>query len=584
MKISAAVTSGPDWRAAAPALFLLLAAALGGLRELSGWAVFSALFIGYLLAFEKEFSFSLTLPLGLLLVWLAAGLYFSPEPLNSFWHFSKYLVFLLFFAFLRARGEEAGKYWIGAVAALGGLAAAFALFERALGAAPAGIIGSNQNYGAAFMAAALAGCAAVWSGKSARAALPYGAAAALLFAGILAANSRGAFLAAAASVLFLLYLNKSRWGVLSLAGALLLAAAMLPSEHLNELLKLRDPRSFARLSIWKTAFEAIAAQPVFGCGLGLFERVFEFFKFPFFDGVSWYGHSTLHAHSEPLNLAAEAGLPAAALLAWAWCSGVFAGKGAAPAGKLDLPLKIFAFALFAEAAVDVIFYSGAVQLCFFGTLGLLAPRAQASPERARAGRAALCLAALALAAALALRGGFERDSACAMAGAGPGPGAACLKRAIRFSPGDAKLRAAAVAGALNINGNPARAAALADDAAYLYPKDPFLAQAAAEACFAGGDMPAAKDRLSRAVALEPNFLSARLGLVQLLAREKDKGAAAAEFEKLEKSMKTMKESPPRSVTDYDRALLYLPPAAYGEIRKWKKILTGANTASVRKTR
>ncbi|OGS53570.1 MAG: hypothetical protein A3J79_07305 [Elusimicrobia bacterium RIFOXYB2_FULL_62_6] len=575
---STAEKRAQDLRAAAPAVFLLLAAALGGLRDLSGWAVFSALFAGYLLAFERNRSYSLTLPLGLLAAWLAAGLYFSPEPLNSFWHFSRYLLFMAFFAFARTRGEEAGKFWAGAVTALGCLAAAAALCERALGATPAGIIGANPNYGAAFMAAGLAGAAACLPGKSGKDRLAYGGIVLLLAAGILAANSRGAFLAAAAAVCFLLWLKKGLVPALSLAGALVLAAALLPAEQLGWFLKLRDPRSLERIGIWTSALGGITAQPVFGSGLGLFERVFELFKFPFYNGISYYGHSTLHAHSELLNLAAEAGLPAAALLAWAWVAGVLRGKGAG-AGPRDAALKAFAVALFAQAAVDIVFYSGAVQLCFFGTLGLLAPRAPAEEGAGnRRGRAWLYLFAAALAAGLLLKRGFERDSACASA---PGAaGEACLKKALRFSPGDAGLRKSALAAAL-ASGNFTRAAALADDLAFIYPKDPFLAEAAAEARYGGGDAAGARAGLIRALELEPDFLSARLGLAQLLAREKNGKAADAEFAKLDKAAQ---ERRPRPKTAYDSALLYLPQAAHDEMKKWKKRSTGGTTVSTRKPR
>ncbi|MBU2573767.1 MAG: O-antigen ligase family protein [Elusimicrobia bacterium] len=602
-------SSFPNWRAVVPALFLLLAAALGGLRDFTGWAVFSVLFTGYLVLFERDFSFSVTGPLALLGLWLALGLCFSPEPLNSFWHFSKYLVFLAFFAFTRSCGEEAGKFWAWAVFVLACLASLFVLFERALALSPAGLIGSNPNYSAAFMAAGLAGAAAACGGaKTPKARLVSGAALTLIAAGILAVNSRGAFLAALTAVFFLFWHKKARRPALYFTGALLLAAAVIPAEYLGWFLKLEDPRSLERLGIWTTAFEAIGRQPVFGFGLGLFEQVFEAFKFPFYNGISYYGHSTLHAHSELLNLSAEAGLPAAALFAWAWGAGVLGGsrtfseRAKVPGGESgpaekpqNLALKVFAFALFAEAAVDIIFYSGAVQLCFFGTLGLLARPSSIHPDCLAdnpsshpsslilhpSPRLALYLFVAALAAALFLRRGFEHNRLCAAADNSPAARAACLKKALRFSPGDAELRKAGIVAALLGSGNYARAAALADDAAFKYPKDPFLTEAAAEAYFGGGDAVLAKERLLKTLALEPNFLSARLGLAQMLAGEKNFKAAVGELEKIEQAVKERRPAPK---TAYDRALLYLPRAAYEELKTWKKKTTGGNTASTRKQR
>jgi len=321
-------TDKKNWRAAMPALFLLLAVALGGLRDFTGWAVFSVLFTGYLILFERDFSFSVTMPLALLGLWLGLGLFFSPEPLNSFWHFSKYLVFLAFFAFTRSCCEEARTFWSWAVFILAGLASLFVLLERSLGLGPVGFIGLNPNYSAAFMAAGLAGAAAAGVAKGPKtrpvpgadttrgargrlkSGIVQGGAIALIAAGILAVNSRGAFLAAVVSVFFLFRLKKAGRPALYFTGALLFAAAVIPAVHLSWFLKINDPRSLERLGIWKTAFEAIARHPLFGSGLGLFEQVFEAFKFPFYNGISYYGHSTLHAHSELLNLSAEAGLPA----------------------------------------------------------------------------------------------------------------------------------------------------------------------------------------------------------------------------------------------------------------------------------
>ena len=91
----------------------------------------------------------------------------------------------------------------------------------------------------------------------------------------------------------------------------------------------------------------------------------------------------------------------------------------------------------------------------------------------------------------------------------------------------------------------------------------------------------AKERLVKTLALEPDFLSARLGLAQILAGEGDLKAAAAELVKIEKALEARRPVPR---TAYDRALLYLPRAAYDEMQLWKKKAIGRNTALTRKTR
>ena len=73
-----------------PALFLLFAAVLGGLRSWEAMAMFEAAFFICLAFFDKEFSASGMGAWGLLALWLAAGLAFSPAH-NSIIGLSEFL-------------------------------------------------------------------------------------------------------------------------------------------------------------------------------------------------------------------------------------------------------------------------------------------------------------------------------------------------------------------------------------------------------------------------------------------------------------------------------------------------------------
>ena len=90
-----------------PALLLLLAAFLGGLRSWEAMAAFAAVFFICLAFFEEKFSVSGLGIWGLLALWQAVGLAFSPEPLNSFRTFSGYLLFFSFYIFSSRRGPAA---------------------------------------------------------------------------------------------------------------------------------------------------------------------------------------------------------------------------------------------------------------------------------------------------------------------------------------------------------------------------------------------------------------------------------------------------------------------------------------------
>jgi len=554
-----------------PALFLCLAAAPGGMRSAVSWGVFSAVFLIYLAFFEKEFSLSSLGPWALFGVWLLAGTAFSVEPLNSFWYFSRYLILLAFFSFTRKAGEAARILWIGAVFLLAGAACMTVFWQALTGQGVSrtfevsGMIGPNVNYSTAFMAAAFAGLAALFfrvKKTGAKIACVLGLA--LMGSTIAAVNSRGAVLGALAAVFFMFCLKGSFRAAVYFVIAALLIVVCLPAEQFNWLLKLYDPRSLGRFGIWGSAFDAMAARPVFGWGPGLFERAFEMFKFPFHDGISYYGHSTLHAHSEPLNLAAEAGIPAMLIFVWAWARGTFGAPGKDTG---SLILKVFAVSLFAQSSVDIIFYSGTPQVLFFGTMGMLAA-GKGHPVKAPPGTRPWILIMLSVCcgAAFLSRFSFERSRSCALdPSVPPASRSGCLKKALAFAPGDAGLARAAIPLSLALDGNYVRAAALAVNAIPGNPKDPFLYFEAASFYLAGGDSVSAKGLFRKAVALEPDFLRARLALAEIYLSLGERGAADREIAGIEAVLNREPDISRASV--YDRALIFLPGAEYDKIRK-----------------
>jgi len=75
-----------------------------------------------------------------------------------------------------------------------------------------------------------------------------------------------------------------------------------------------DPYRYTRLSIWKAAAGMIAERPLLGFGPGMFPHVSPLFNFPADIGPVRYGRNFQGAHSACLTLAAETGIPAAALI------------------------------------------------------------------------------------------------------------------------------------------------------------------------------------------------------------------------------------------------------------------------------
>ncbi|PKM98348.1 MAG: hypothetical protein CVU79_03280 [Elusimicrobia bacterium HGW-Elusimicrobia-3] len=363
----------------------------------------------------------------------------------------------------------------------------------------------------------------------------------LLVAGVAASGSRGAVLAALLSAgAGLAWLRRWSW----LAGllAVLTAAALAFPGGAAEFLKLGDARAFERPRLWNAALQAALASPLLGWGPGQFGGVFEIFKFPYFDGVSYFGHSTLHAHSEPLNLAAEAGFPAALLFLAA------AAAGLARGWKNNLPLALAALAALLQGGADMIFYSGAVGLLYWGSLGFCA----AGETPAGNGSTARALAALLLAGLLAVP-------------AADTPGARSFTAA-------AELESSA-------GGNRALGVALARRGAAARPRGAFDAAEEGAALAAAGDLAAAAAAFARALELEPAFAEARLGLAGVYAAAGRYPEACAAAEGLE----TYAAARPSG--EYERLLLaYDRPAA----ERFKKELcgkkkTGSATASPRRT-
>lgn len=527
-----------------PALFLALALALGGLRAPLPWLTFGVFFLAWF-AWSAPAAVSFDRPAPYFFLWLGAAALFSPEPGATLPVLCRYAVLgLLFFS-----AEEAGENaWLKTVLGLGSVLAAVLLYQRFSASGPAGLIGLNPNYSAAFCAGAFPAALLALTGEGGRKEKAFYSLLVLLLAcGLLASGSRGAGLAAVAAAAAGLGFTR-RWRALAALLLLPLAlAALLPGHALEGWLKLSDPRAFARPLIWASSFKAAAASPLLGWGPGLFGEIFELFKFPYFDGIAFYGHSTLHAHSELLNLAAEAGFPAAVLFALAAGAALLAG------GPKKLPLKLCALAVFLQAGTDMIFYSGAVSLLFWGSLGFAAERpagAAALSGRVKLFLAALCLAGLALGAA-------------------------------RFYRADAAARFVLAAGAqYEAGGGQALGPALWRHSALSNPRNAFVAESEGRAEAGAGDLRAAEAAFARALELEPFFSRARLGLAGVYGAEGRAPEACREL--------ALVARPPGTVprNEYQLALVLQDGAAFDRLNKnlCAKTRTGGATAPGRKTR
>ncbi len=543
MRVSREITENADM--AAPSFLLVLALALGGLRSSAAWAVFTALFLAWFLMSRRPFAPTSALP-ALFFSWLAAASFFSPDLAASLPVLCKYAVLGLFF-FSASSAPCGRENWLRAVLGLGALAASVFIFQKLSGRPVLGLVGANPNYSAVFAAAAFPAAVIILSGaEGVRGISVYSVLVLLLAAGMVVSGSRGALLAACLSAGAGLAVLGKRRALAALILALLAVAALSPVSTLEGVFKFSAARAFERPRLWGAALEAAAARPFFGWGPGLFERAFEIVKFPYFDGISYYGHYTMHAHSEPLNLAAEAGFPAAVFFVLAAAAGLLGG------GRRGLPLKLAALAVFIEAGTDMIFYSGASALLFWGCLGFSgyageAPAARPKLKWLAAGSLCALWLAAGLASGAAVRGGSFLQLGYSEALAGR---------------------------------NPELALAALDYSGRHEPKDPFLAEAAGRVLAASGRSAEAEASFRRALALEPFYAGARLDLAHLRADAGLRGECSAMI----RAMPLPSVSGARN--SYQRALLERGGVSIERLEKdicWKK-KTGGATAPGPRTR
>lgn len=528
--------------ALAPAGFLILAFALSGLRSAPVWAAFAALFLGWAVfgaGVQSSRPPAAALPF---FAWLAAAAVFSADPVFSISIFARQALLGLFF--LYALAGEGEKNWLAAVCALGCVCAVSFLAQRLAGFAAVGLIGANPNYSAVFCAAAFP-VASLYAARGAGREKWLGAAGALLLAaGILVSGSRGALLAAFLAAAAGLYVAGLRRALAVLLLAAIAGLVLLPQAYLEGVLKFSDPRAFARPRLWGAALAAALREPFFGFGPGLFGRAFEMFKFPYFDGVSYFGHHTPHAHSELFNLAAEAGFPAALFFLLTAGAALLRGGGS---GRV----KLCALAVLIQGGTDMIFYSGAVSLLFWGSLGFAAAGGGARPGFKMKWPAALLLlfglAAGPLAVLLRPGGGLEKET----------------------------YREA-------VNGkNPALALAVLRRAELDAPMDPFAPAAEGRVLAASGEFRGAAARFKTALALEPFYAGARIGLAAALA-------AGGRFRECSAELRFLETMPAAEAARnaYERALLDHDRAGFEKLKKElcvKKKIGGA-IAPARKAR
>ncbi len=284
------------------------------------------LFLLYLNGRDSLPKTSVLFPLLLLLVWIALSCIFALSLHKGLIGLIRVVILaLLYFLLVEYAPDLRDKLFIVIVltAAILGL---WGISERLAGRTPLAAF-TNSNHLASYLCvASVIVMGRLFQGKDMKNTIVLSLMFVLLSTALFLTRSRGGILAFLLLVFFFSWWRFGIPGIAVLSIVLLGGFVLIPNNLLSVFLKLEgDPHAWQRIKIWQASFKVIFQKPVFGAGLGSFEQAFYPFNFPFSSTVARYGHVTRFAHSELLQLAAEAGLPA--LVAFLWILARFFKRG-----------------------------------------------------------------------------------------------------------------------------------------------------------------------------------------------------------------------------------------------------------------
>lgn len=211
---------------------------------------------------------------------------------------------------------------------------------------------------------------------------------ALLFLAVLFSRSRGGLLAAAAGLaatgaLWLGGSRRRREAALAVGVFLATAAALgawIGLEPVLERYETTGRDIVARTAVWRDTLKLIAERPLAGAGFGSFGDVYPRVQ------TAHLAFAVDHAHNDYLQLAAELGVPAAALLVASWVFLTARGARAALARSATTSERVEsagavggAAALLAHSFLDFNLQLPANALVFAVLLGMLAARRGGEP-------------------------------------------------------------------------------------------------------------------------------------------------------------------------------------------------------------
>lgn len=557
-----------------PSIFLALSIIIGGLRTFNAWAVFLIVFWLYIVLFRTDFSIQKSGLWGIFLLWLVISVFGSMEPLNSTFHLTKYVTFISFYVLLKGIDKKSIIIWLITLFLISTVSFLTVIIQSALGLKPIGIIPPNPNYTAGILAASVAGLFAAFFETEEKKLKTFFLILSLFFIfALILINSRGAFLSILVAAYFYLFQKKKFKLTLYLTMIVLFIAAFVPHDIMGMFLKTGDVHSFQRINIWKTALKTIYEFPFLGAGLGCFENAFSILKFPAFDGISFFGHTSLHAHSEILNLAAETGIAGALIFLIAF---ITCGRSVQKNDSLKNISFIMAITLFVQSLVDVTFFLGTICLIFWGCLAMsesddtdksdtkVDALAIKSDKTTKFNRPLVFFICIFIILSLFLKFNHQKWTDCSRFSNNPQTKANCIRKSLAITPRDSSLLLEEIKSAIfSPPNNYAIAFGLVENAILKNPKNPFFYYIESEIYYRIGNFKLASEKAFDAISTEPNFLSPRILLIKIFLNNKNHKSAKHEMNLIQSIIEQSVHAPR---TDYNKLLLNLDDEEYNRLR------------------
>ena len=533
----------------------------GGFRDPVLWTSASAVIWLVAIAWPEPKALPLLKRWAPWLGWTLLSLLACDQPFKGFYAFGRWTTLIVFFGLASAHWTERdSKRWLAGLALSAMTLGLASVWLHGIIHPMTGLLPPYYNYTMFVEAAFLAACLGLLlhqDGPKGWRRLAFSGPMIFALFILVKARSRGALAGVAAAAAFAA-VRRGRTKPFFLGLSAIAIAALLAPQASSYLLKMDMTKWFTRPQIWRAALEIVRDHPLLGEGPGNFEEGFVRHNFPKHWATN-YGFYSDHAHSEIFELAAETGIIGLGLFLTALFGTIRPVKPKETSAIQEGALCALA-AMVAQCAVDNMLQLPALGMLFFSAIacarGIPAQDAAPTPK---IWRPAAAMGLLLCLIAYGPRRMVERYTDMSERQADPRARLVFIERALKIYPADYFLHEKAARANL-YGGRTDDARAELEIASRLNPTNAVYPKMLADIALARGERGQALEQASRAIELEPNFLSARLLRAGIWKKSGETKAARLELDGIRKRREELKRL--SVYGDYDQAIVAFDQAAF----------------------